>query len=42
MLFKITSCSNIHVRKISLSAYFKAILHYFGFNWLIDEDNRPN
>ena len=24
--------SNIHLRKISLSAYFKAISHYFGFN----------
>ena len=24
--------SNIHLRKISLSAYFKAVSHYFGFN----------
>ena len=30
--------SNMHLRKISLSAYFKAISHYFGFNRPIDLD----
>ena len=31
--------SNIHLRKISLSAYFKAISHYFRINGPIDVDN---
>ena len=31
--------SNIHLRKISLGAYFKAISHYFGFNGPIDRSS---
>ena len=31
--------SNIHLRKISLSTYFKVNSHYFGLNGPIDVDN---
>ena len=34
--------SNIHLRKISLSAYVKAISHYFRFKGPIDVDKPSN
>ena len=34
--------SIVHSRKISLSAYFKAISHYFRFNGPLDVDNPSN
>ena len=33
-LYKFIMNSKIHLRKIILNTYFKAILHHFGFNLL--------